>query len=284
MTSDRTPHITGEAISRRVRTADWTIRYHEAGSGHPLILIHGSAPGTSGQKNFYPNIAPLAARFRVLAPDLPGWGDSDPAAPAVADHVGALVQFMDALDIEHAALLGSSMGGMVALRVAAKRPERVSHLIVCGAAGSSAPKTFSPAGMSEGLSAMLKVYQDPSPERMRDFYDVITFRPDTVPDDAVADRARGAASRQEHLENFLAGFAEPGYLPFSTADEIAAITAPTLLIHGRDDRVVHFENSLQLCTLITTGRLYLMNQCGHCPQLEHPEEFNRIVEQFASAV
>ncbi|WP_345151032.1 alpha/beta fold hydrolase, partial [Arthrobacter ginkgonis] len=105
MTIDATAEITRESTSRTVRTRDWSIHYQEAGSGHPLILIHGSGPGASGWSNFSPNIGPLAERFRVLAIDVPGWGDSDSATPEQADSVGALVQFMDELGIERAALV-----------------------------------------------------------------------------------------------------------------------------------------------------------------------------------
>lgn len=283
MTSNSKITTTAENTAQRVRTAEWEIHYHEAGSGPPLILVHGSAPGTSGWRNFHPNIAPLAAHFRVLALDLPGWGESDPVSPSAADHSGAIIRFMDALHIDRAALLGNSMGGMAVLRVAAEQPERVSHLIASGAAGPVGPKVFSPDGMSEGLKAMLEVYRDPSPERMRTFYDTITHRPGVVSDRAVAERAAIAAAQEDHRRNFLAGFGTHGYMPFSTAEQISAIQAPTLLVHGRDDRVVHVENSLQLCTLIPGARLYLMNECGHCPQLEHAAEFNRIVEQFVSA-
>lgn len=283
MTLESMTELTAENTSRRVRTADWDIHFHEAGNGHPLVLIHGSAPGTSGWRNFYPNIGRLSTSFRVLALDLPGWGDSDPAPPEKADHVWAVLQFMDALGIEQAALVGNSMGAMTALRIASEHPERVSHLIASGAAGPLAPKTFSPAGMSEGLSCLLKAYSEPSQHTMRAFYDAITFEAGIVSDEAVAERAAATATRDDHRTNFLAGFSTPGYLPMSTIEQVSAITVPTLLIHGRDDRVVHFENSLQLCTLIPSGRLYLMNQCGHCPQLEHPEEYNGVVEQFIAA-
>ncbi|GAA4477776.1 alpha/beta fold hydrolase [Enteractinococcus fodinae] len=283
MTLESTANVTAEGTARRIRTTDWEIHFHEAGSGHPLILIHGSAPGTSGWKNFYPNIEVLSKSFRVLALDLPGWGDSDPASPDKANHVEAVLQFMDALQINQAALVGNSMGAMTALRVASEWPDRVSHIVASGSAGPLAPKIFSPEGMSEGLRALISAYQEPNQQNMREFYDAITFEQGVISEEAVAERAEAAAAREDHRNNFLAGISTPGYLPMSTIDQVSAITAPTLLIHGRDDRVVHFENSLQLCTLISSARLYLMNQCGHCPQLEYPDEYNRVVKQFIEA-
>jgi 2-hydroxy-6-oxonona-2,4-dienedioate hydrolase len=102
-----TLHDTG----RHIATADWNIHYEEAGTGHPVILLHGSGPGATGWNNFSHNIEPLARRFRVLAPDMPGWGASDECTPDRLDHVDAALQFMDALGIDRAAFVGNSMGG-----------------------------------------------------------------------------------------------------------------------------------------------------------------------------
>ena len=65
-----------------------------------------------------------------------------------------------------------------------------------------------------------------------------------------------------------------------TEEEIAGIRVPSLLFHGRDDRVVHYENSLKLVALIPDSRLVLFNRCGHWAQLEHAAEFNELVHQF----
>jgi pimeloyl-ACP methyl ester carboxylesterase len=64
---------------------------------------------------------------------------------------------------------------------------------------------------------------------------------------------------------------------------LAELTVPTLLVHGRDDRAVHFENALRLMAMIPSARLYLINNCGHWAQREHAEEFNRVVHEFISA-
>ncbi|GAA3692093.1 alpha/beta fold hydrolase [Arthrobacter ginkgonis] len=280
MTVQDTVELTQEGTSRWVQTKDWSIHYQEAGSGHPLILIHGSGPGASGWSNFSPNIGPLAERFRVLAIDVPGWGDSDSATPEQADSVGALVQFMDELGIERAALVGNSMGGIIATSLAAAHPERVSHLVTMGTGSFPTPTLFGAAGPSEGIKVLVAGYRDPSPETMRRLADVMTFDPGFATEEMVAKRAEAAARRDDHRANFLAGFGQPGYMPFATPEQVASITAPTLLIHGRDDRVVHFEHSLRLCSLIRNSRLYLLNRCGHWAQLEHAAEFNRVVADF----
>lgn len=273
--------ITREATSRTVKTKDWDIHYHEAGTGYPVILIHGSGPGAGGWSNFSPNIAPLAENFRVLAIDVPGWGKSSAVRAQDSDSVEALRQFMDELGIEKAALVGNSMGGMISINMAIKHPERVSHLISMGAPGLARPQLFSPGGLSEGMKILLEGYKNPTKDVMRELADIMTFDSTLASEEMVTQRAAAAAERDDHRANFLAGFGKPdGFLRFSEARDIATITAPSLLIHGRDDRVVHFEHSLQLNTLIPNSRLYLINQCGHWAQLEHSEEFNRIVTDF----
>lgn len=280
-TSLAAAEITQESTSHIVHTKDWSIHYQEAGVGYPIILIHGSGPGASGWSNFSPNIAPLAENFRVLAIDVPGWGKSSAVSAQESDSVEALRQFMDELGIEKAALVGNSMGGMISINMAIKYPERVSHLITMGAPGLFQPQLFSPKGLSEGMKILIEGYKNPTQEVMRELADIMTFDPAFASDEMVTQRAEAAAERDDHRENFLEGFGKPGgFLRFPDAKDIATITAPSLLIHGRDDRVVHFEHSLQLNTLIPNSRLYLINQCGHWAQLEHAEEFNRIVTDF----
>ncbi|MGV9738873.1 alpha/beta fold hydrolase [Nocardia farcinica] len=286
MTSTHTEALTESGTSRSVTTQDWTLHYHEAGTGHPVILLHGSGPGATGWSNYEPNIAALAQHFRVLAVDMPGWGGSDAVGAADADrydHVATLVQFMDALNIDRAAVVGNSMGGITAVRFAAEHPERISHLITMGAVSGPRPKLFGPAdGPTEGLKVLFRGYFDPSVESMRQLVNVMTFDPAFATDALVERRSRDAQARPEHLANFLA-LAKQGKGPipaWASWEQIAGITAPTLLIHGRDDRVVHFENSLELVSLIPNSRLLLLGRCGHWAQLEHAAEFNRIVADF----
>jgi 2-hydroxy-6-oxonona-2,4-dienedioate hydrolase len=101
-----------------------------------------------------------------------------------------------------------------------------------------------------------------------------------VPEVLAAERSENARANPVHLENFLSGLGAGRLWP--SEEELAGITAPALLVHGRDDRVVHYENSLKLVALIPDSRLVLFNRCGHWAQLEHAAEFNRLVEQFVS--
>lgn len=279
--------VTFESTSRTVELPDGTtIHYNEAGEGHPLILIHGSGPGATGWSNFNPNIGALADDFRVFAVDMPGWGESSPRAAADYEHPSALVQFMDAVGVDKAALVGNSMGGMIAIAVAARHPERVSHLITMGPGSGGVTLFDAGGGLSEGLKILYKGYAEPTPENFEATVDVMTF--DTPKEVAVPlskQRSENAKKHQVHLDNWLQGSAGGPPLRYGASEqEIMSITTPALLIHGRDDRVVPFEHTLRLVRMIQNSRAYLINQCGHWAQLEHADEFNLVVRNFVLEV
>lgn len=269
--------------SRTIKTTDWTIHYHEAGGGHPLILLHGSGPGATGWSNFSGNIEALAKRFRVLAIDMPGWGQSDAVTVDRLDHVEAARQFMDALGIEKAAFVGNSMGGQTSIRFATEYPERISHLVTMGPPVGIMPSLFGAGdGPSEGLKILIQTYRDASPENMKRLVEIMTFDKARFATDALTKaRSDAALARPEHLKNYVDGLPRGTPLPkWVDRSKLPQIQTPTLLIHGRDDRVVSFENSLFLLANIPNSRLVLFNRCGHWAMIEHAEEFNRFVVDF----
>lgn len=274
--------ITAEGTSRFVQTATHRIHYNEAGAGHPTILLHGSGPGSTGWSNFRANIGPLAESFHVYAVDMPGWGESDTQTEETGyDHVAALIAFMDELGIEKAALVGNSMGGITSISTAIKHPDRVSHLISMGAPVPG-QNTWAANGLSEGLKILFRTYQEPTIENMRQVTEIMTFDSSTVSDDLAALRLDAALAHPEHLASWNDA---PGGSPLSVeyfgyGPRLAEISAPTLAIHGRDDRVVSYEHSLRLVSAVANSRLLLLNQCGHWAQIEHAPEFNRVVREF----
>lgn len=283
LTAEQTSaEITAESSSRFVQTSPHRIHYNEAGSGHPVILLHGSGPGSTGWSNFRANIAALAEDFHVYAVDMPGWGESDTQTPETGyDHVAALISFMDELGIEKAALVGNSMGGITSISTAIRHPERVSHLISMGAPVPG-QNTWAANGLSEGLKVLFRTYQDPTIENMEQVTEIMAFDSSAVSDDLAALRLDAALAHPEHLDSWNNA---PGGNPLSTeyftyGPRLAEITTPTLAIHGRDDRVVSYEQSLRLVSAVDNARLLLLNQCGHWAQIEHAGEFNRVVREF----
>jgi 2-hydroxy-6-oxonona-2,4-dienedioate hydrolase len=269
--------ITEASTSKRIKTKNWDIHYHEAGEGHPLVLVHGGGPGASSWSNYNPNIATLAKKYRVLAVDLPGWGKSQAVHYEQRDNSGALAEFLEALGIERAAFVGNSMGGSSCIRLAYERPELVSHLITMGSS-AGVPGIFDPAGLSEGVKALEAAYFNPSIETMRKFVEGMAFDTRHVTDELLAERVKATLARPDHIEGWKSGHGKP--MVRLDPQRVATIAAPTLLMHGRDDRTVHFNSALVLARAIANSRVYIVNRCGHWVQLEHTDEFNRVIDSF----
>jgi 2-hydroxy-6-oxonona-2,4-dienedioate hydrolase len=270
--------LTDESTGKTVEIPTGEVYFNEAGEGIPLLLLHGSGPGATGWSNFGKNMQDLSTKFRCIAPDMPGWGRSVAVSWEDRDHVKDAVALLDALGIEKAAVVGNSMGGATALRLTAEYPDRVSHLMTMGA-GAPGPRYFNAGnGPSEGLKLLQAGYRDPSPEGMRQMVNIFTFDPTFATDALVEQRSKVAMSRPDHLANFIAGMGHRR--GFATMEQVMSITAPTLIMHGRDDRVVPYENALMLVTAIANSRAVIVNRCGHWMMLEHGDEFNRVVTDF----
>lgn len=276
--------LTEAGTSRFVQTKDWNIHYNEAGTGHPVLLLHGSGPGATGWSNFAQNIGPLADHFHVFALDLPGWGRSEAVTVERLRHADTIVQFMDSLGLQRAALVGNSMGGVAALTVSTRNPQRVSHLITMGPVSARAPRLFSPGGLTEGLKILFRCYQEPTFANMKLLCQVMMFDPGPRLDQLANERLAAALAGPEHLRNVLAGLPQGSPVPdWFELDDLLGLDIPALLIHGRDDRVVHYEHTLTLLSYLPNSRALLLNRCGHWAMTEHPAEFNRAVTDFITS-
>lgn len=280
--------LTQESAARDVTLLSGTpMRYYEAGDVQAphVVLLHGSGPGATGWSNFSGNIEQIAqAGFHVVAPDMPGWGDSAAVATQDMDHDADLVDLLDTLGLHRVALVGNSMGAHTAVRFATLHPERLTHLVTMGASlGRGAASLFGPGdGPSEGLKVIVKAYKDASPENIRALVEVMTYdKARFATPELVKARSDAALARPDHLKNYVEGLAHGAPIPIRVdRDKIRDIQVPALLIHGKDDRVLHFEVTLWLLANIPNSRAVLLNRCGHWAMIEHAEEFNRLVVDF----
>ena len=160
--------LSDASTSRFVQTKNYKIHYNEAGAGHPIILLHGGGPGATGWSNYQNNVHELSKKYRVILPDLPGWGKSDEfnETRRVAEIQAEIIRdMMDALGIERAALGGNSMGGAITYAFAGMFNDRMSHLLTMGAGlMAGLPLTSMPGGPSAGIKTLIRTYRDPSPE------------------------------------------------------------------------------------------------------------------------
>lgn len=270
--------LTQANTSKRVKTKNWDIHYNEAGEGFPLVLVHGGGPGASGWSNYNPNIPYLSQYFRVIAIDLPGWGQSQPVAYEDRDNSGVLAEFLETLGIAKAAVVGNSMGGASVIRLAYERPDLVSHLITMGSP-SGVPGLFEAGGLTEGVKVLERAYFEPSMETVRALTEIMTFDHSNITDELVAERLKNTLAQKAHVDNWIGGHGK-GPMVRLNQEMIPTITAPTLLMHGRDDRVTTFAHAIRLAGMIRNSRAVIVNRCGHWLQLEHAKEFNSTVRRF----
>jgi pimeloyl-ACP methyl ester carboxylesterase len=251
--------------------------YLEAGSGSPVVLIHGSGPGVTAYANWRLVLPVLAERFRVLAPDMAGFGFSE--RPEKADYgvdlwVEQLVGFLDSLGIDRASVVGNSFGGAIALRLAAKHPDRVAKMVLMGSMGIDFPITT-------GLDRVWGY--EPSFENMRKVLDVFAYDRALVPDELAEVRYR-ASMQPGFQESYGSMFPAPRQrwvdAMRTSDDEIRALPHQTLIVHGREDQVIPVENSLRLMRLVENGDLHVFAHCGHWVQIERSADFNRLVGDF----
>jgi 2-hydroxymuconate-semialdehyde hydrolase len=268
------PELGREIVANGIRT-----NCHDVGSGAPVVLLHGSGPGVTGWANWRGIIPPLSRRFRVVAPDIVGFGYTERPAGVkygIETWVAHALGVLDALGLKQADVVGNSFGGALALALAIRYPDRIRRLVLMGSAGVSFPLT-------EGLDAVWGY--EPSIQNMRRLLDIFAFDRNLV-NDQLAELRYTASVRPGVQEAYASMFPAPRQrwidaLASPEAD-IAGLRHRALVIHGREDKVVPTITSQKLFQLIPDAQLHMFGKCGHWTQIEHAERFARLVEDFLS--
>jgi pimeloyl-ACP methyl ester carboxylesterase len=275
MTETKRPEIGSTVVANGIKT-----NYLEDGKGTPVVFVHGSGPGVTAYANWRLVMPGLAPHYRTLAPDMVGFGYTDRPAGVtynVQTWADQTIGFMDALDIQTASIVGNSFGGGIALRMATQHPERIDKLVLMGSMGVSFPIT-------DGLDRVWG-YQ-PSVENMKAMLGIFAYSPELRDDDELA-RVRYEASIQPGFqEAFSSMFPAPRQSSVEAMttpdDELRKIGKETLIVHGRDDKVIPLENSYRLLQLIDRSQLHVFGRCGHWTQIERAGDFVRLVDDFLS--
>lgn len=276
----------GFHVARDVDAGGVKTFYIEAGSGTPIILLHGLAATNT---SFLPTFVELHHDHRVIAPDLPGFGDS--AKPIrsydAAFYASWLIDFLDALGIEKAHLIGNSMGGRIAIETALRVPDRVDRVALL------AP---SPAFIRGRQYARIVRFLRPE----------LAFLPLSVPRRQVVGSIKRLFAKPERLaddwyesaaDEFIRVFSSPrGRIGFFSAarqiyleqpygetgfwDRLPQLSRPALFVWGEKDWLVpsRFERHVQRCLPEATS--VVLPDCGHVPQYESPDETHRLIRQF----
>jgi 2-hydroxymuconate-semialdehyde hydrolase len=264
-------------IARTIEAGGIATNYHDVGAGSPVLMIHGSGPGVSAWANWRLVLPSLAERFRVIAPDMVGFGFTERPVGVVYEMdtwVRHAVDLLDALDIEAAHIVGNSFGGGLALALAIRYPARVRKLVVMGSVGV-------PFAITEGLEAAWGY--TPSIQNMRRLLDLFAYDRNLVTDELARLRYH-ASIRPGFQESFSAMFPAPRQRGVdelaSREEDIRALSNETLIIHGREDRIIPLSNSLTLAQWISRSQLHVFGRCGHWTQIEHTARFARLVGDF----
>ncbi|MFJ2662925.1 alpha/beta fold hydrolase [Nocardia fluminea] len=275
-----------EGTLREITTDAGVLRYHEAGEGPPLLLLHGSGPGVTGWRNFRGNLAVFAQRFRCLVLEFPGFGVSDDfGGHPMVTALDAVVRFVDALGLDSVDIIGNSMGGGVALNYAIAHPEQVGKLVTIGGIGRN---LFSP-GPGEGIKLLQEFTEEPTRERLIQWLHSMVYDPAMVTeelieerwiqatDPATLDSARRMYSKAAFAMMVRAMEASDAPPPWAMLHKVAA---PTLITWGRDDRVSPLDMALIPMRTIPRAELHVFPHCGHWAMIERKNEFESAVLAF----
>jgi len=269
--------------ARVVSVAGTPAHYLVGGEGPPLLLVHGLGETSAA---FSANLATLASRFRVVVPDLPGWGQTPPL-PCPAHDVDSLatfvLAFLDALSLSRTSILGWSLGGAVSMAAAARRAERFGKLIL-----------VAPASLGSEVHWLMRLLEvpglgelllHPNPLTMRILYRwLYTARSQQVSAEflqTALHKARSPWHRATTLSIVRKAHAlTRGQRDIDQRGLLAQLRMPVQLLWGRLDRVIPVAHGQRAAPMLAQGRLVVFDDCGHMPMLEDAPRFHREVFTF----
>lgn len=275
-------------LQQFVDVSDTPIAYYEAGEVRdgrlPLVMLHGGGPGASSWSNFGSALPDFAADFRTILIDQPGFGAS--GKPAVvgnyyrhaADHVIAV---LDHLGIDRFHVLGNSLGGGTAVRLALSHPQRVARLVLMGPGGLSL--NLFHADPTEGVQRLMDFGADPTRETLRAFIKTMVVDQSLVTDELVEERFADATApgAQDAMRSMGMSFWNPEtYEDGMLWREAHRLRQHTLLTWGREDRVNPLDGAMVALKLIPKAQLHVFPNCGHWAQIEAAEEFRAAAVTF----
>lgn len=259
---------------RRTTLDTCDVRYLEAGSGRPLILLH---PFPLSADAWRPQLEGVPDGWRFLAPDLRGFGPA-PAqgSPALTldDHARDVIALMDAWGIERATIAGLSMGGYLAFALFRLAPDRIDALVLA----DTRPQADSPEGRN-GRQAMLDTLHSKGVSAVAD-----AMLPKLLGETTMRERPRVVAQVRAMIEatepdGIDAGIRALMARPDSTTD-LFRLTAPTLVIVGEEDVITPPADAAAMHAAITGARLTYLPRAGHLSNLETPDEFANALSRF----
>jgi len=282
---------TTNLIEHSITVAGKPIFVAETGSGPAVVMLHGGGPGASGVSNYSRNIDALAGQFRVIVPDMPGYGRSakgvDKSDPFgyLADMIRGL---LDELGLATAHLIGNSYGGAAALRLALDTPHRVDKLVLMGPGGIGTTR----GAPTAGLKRLLSYYggDGPSRDKLEAFIrNFLVYDGASVPDDLI-DLRYAASLDPEVVANpplrrpsGATALRTLWRMDLTRDRRLKQLQTATLVLWGRDDKVNRPAGGPMLANLMPNAELVMTSRTGHWMQWERAELFNQLVAEFLSS-
>lgn len=266
--------------TKRLTVGDLSIHYYQGGpsDGETILMVHGFG---ASKDNWLRLARHFTEGYQVIALDLPGFGDSSKpyASYDIGTQVERLAAFTQALQIKKLHLIGSSMGGHISALYAARYPEQILSLALLANAGIDSPQKselierlergeanpliVKTAQQFEQLLALIFVEVPSMPERLQQ---------------ALAERSIADSTHNERVFAQLVS----RYIPLEPV--LPKIQAPTLLLWGAQDRVLHVSSIEAMRPLLQRPSVVIMQDCGHAPMLERPEETAEHYQAFLDGV
>ncbi len=257
-----------------IRIDDHRWRYLDGGSGPTLVLVHGF----TGSKENWLLAAPHLKGYRLLAPDLPGWGESDrlPGADyGIRVQSARLLAFLEALDVRDAVLVGHSMGGPIAGLLAAEHPQRLRALVLMDSAGVE----FEENEFARRLAAGDNPFDIATPEAFDHWLDeLFVVRPWAPRRVILALGARQVAQRG--FLNALMDDLARGPDAYLLQARLPSIRLPTLVFWCKGDRLLDVSAVEVLIAGLRDARSLVLEGCGHMPMMELPEQTAAALDEF----
>lgn len=255
--------------SRQVLIADQSMHYLEGGAGETLVLVHGFGADAD---NWLLIAGSLRARYRVVAPDLPGFGNSPAPVDGAFDvesQAAKLSAFIDSLGVSRVHLAGNSMGGQIVTVLAVRRPDRVASLALLDPLGVEQEPGVEPSITMQRLSAGGNVLLPADRTAFAQMLGLMFYRRPWAP--AVLNR---------HYEKRWLGqrdllgkvFKEITERYVALAPLLPAVRAPTLVLWGAEDHILPAAGAEVLAQGLAHCEVVILDQCGHLPMLEKPRE------------
>lgn len=271
--------------SRIVQVGARKVFLSEAGNGPAVLMLHGGGPGASGATNYSRNIEALSKHFRVLVPDMPGYGKSSKGVDRndpFGDLASSMLGMLNVLGLRRVHIIGNSLGGACGLRMAIERPDAVGRLVLMGPGGVNTTRGLP----TPGLKRLLTYYKGdgPSLEKITQFIrGDLVYDGSQVPESVIRERYQSSIDPEviaappllgpKGIPNFKA-------LDFTRDPRLAAVEQPTLVLWGTEDKVNRPSGGESLQKRMPHCDLYLFSKTGHWVQWERADEFNAVVTAF----